>query len=221
MVSGCTSAPSTTDVTVNPNPSAEITAPSFVCPNSEGHMASVPNSPPGADYFWMITNGFITAGGGGPSITFKAGSSGTLVLSVRVVNVGCGTTTTKNIPNECATSFFTVTPCRVVDTRGGPPVSPGHSGIFMMAGQCGIPSSANAVSLNVTVTQPTAPGHVLIYPYGLLGPGPTVSTLNYRAGQTRANNAIVTLGSGGNIVVESAAPAHVIIDVNGYFESSP
>ena len=45
-----------------------------------------------------------------------------------------------------------------------------------------------------------------------------MSTINFRAGQTRANNAIVPLGTGGTLAVQSAAPTHFILDVNGYFE---
>jgi hypothetical protein len=47
------------------------------------------------------------------------------------------------------------------------------------------------------------------------------STINYRAGQTRANNAIVPLGLFGDINVVSGQPSgtvHFILDVNGYFE---
>ena len=68
----------------------------------------------------------------------------------------------------------------------------------------------------MTVTQPTAPGHVILYPGG--SPAPSVSAINFRAGQTRANNAIVPLGAGGTLAVQSAAPTHFIPDVNGYFE---
>jgi hypothetical protein len=57
---------------------------------------------------------------------------------------------------------------------------------------------------------------VLLYPAGF--PAPLVSAINFRAGQTRANNAIVPLGFGGWLTVVSAAPTHFIIDVNGYFE---
>jgi len=46
--------------------------------------------------------------------------------------------------------------------------------------------------------------------------------INYSAGQTRANNAIVTLGGAtGSLVVfsgQAAGAVHVIVDVNGYFE---
>jgi hypothetical protein len=56
---GCTSAPAMTNAVVNPSPSAVITAPSSVCPNSTGHAASVPDAGVGAIYSWAITNGTI------------------------------------------------------------------------------------------------------------------------------------------------------------------
>jgi hypothetical protein len=44
------------------------------------------------------------------------------------------------------------------------------------------------------------------------------STVNYRTGKTRANNAIVPVSNDGNAsVLNSGAPQHVIIDVTGYF----
>jgi hypothetical protein len=73
--------------------------------------------------------------------------------------------------------------------------------------------------VNITVTQPTAPGHITLYPAG--GSLPLASTLNYRADQTRANNAIVGLGAGGGLVVfcgQTTGTTHFIIDVSGYFE---
>jgi hypothetical protein len=90
-----------------------------------------------------------------------------------------------------------------------------------MVGQCGIPASATAISLNVTVTGPDVVGHLVVYPEG--SPVPGSSTINFRAGQTRANNAIVRLGAAGAIAVVSGqlpgGTVHVIIDVNGYFRS--
>ncbi len=126
------------------------------------------------------------------------------------------------IDTACPASFFTVTPCRLADTRdpdgpyGGPALSSGVTRTFFLGNRCGIPLTAKAVSFNLTVTQPAAPGHVLLYPGGT--PAPLVSTINYRAGQTRANNAIIRLGAGATLAVQSAAPTHFILDVNGYFE---
>ncbi len=121
--------------------------------------------------------------------------------------------------------FFTLAPCRVVDTRGGAPVGgPALSGqvvrALAIAGNCGVPATARAVSVNVTVTQPTAAGNVRVYASGM--PTPVVSTLNYAIGQTRANNAIVPLSAGGAMDALATQTAgttvELIVDVNGYFE---
>lgn len=122
--------------------------------------------------------------------------------------------------------FMTLTPCRVLDTRnangsfGGPALAAGGDRTFIFANQCGIPATATAVSLNVAVTQPTTgPGFLTLYPAG--STLPLVSTVNYKAGQTRANMATVTLGSAGGITVrcgQGSGTAHVVVDVNGYFQ---
>lgn len=119
--------------------------------------------------------------------------------------------------------FISIDPCRIVDTRGngftgayGPPaLTQGSPRTFTLTGQCGISPAAEAVSLNVTVTNAQGPGFILIYPKD--GAQPSVSTLNYVAGQTVANAAIVPLGTGGGIVViAGVSGTHLILDVNGY-----
>lgn len=119
--------------------------------------------------------------------------------------------------------YYTLSPCRVIDTRQageGPALAAGGTRIVTMIGRCGIPSTATSIALNVTVTQPTALGHLTVYPAG--NPLPSSSTINYRAGQTRANNAVVPLGAGGAIAVSSgqiSGTTHFVIDVNGFFRS--
>jgi hypothetical protein len=121
--------------------------------------------------------------------------------------------------------YFTVAPCRVVDTRGGAPVGgPALVGqqtrTLPIAGNCSIPSTAKAVSVNLAVTQSTAAGNLRLFPAGQ--PVPTVSSINYGAGQTRANNAVVQLASNGAVDAFVGQPAgttvELILDVNGYFE---
>jgi hypothetical protein len=116
-------------------------------------------------------------------------------------------------------------PCRVVDTRGaigaygGPALAANADRTFVVTGQCGIPSTATAVSFNFTITQPTGQGDLRVFPAG--GGLPLVSTLNWRAGQTRANNAVVGVGASGDITVHpdlAGGTVHLIIDVNGYFQ---
>src|SRR5262249_24441237 len=121
-------------------------------------------------------------------------------------------------------SFYTIAPCRLVDTRnangplGGPALSAKAQRTFILAGHCGVPSGARALSLNVTVTGPTAQGDLKIFA-GTTAPVST--TINYRAGQTRANNAIASLGTSGSLTVLCDQPSgtvHLVLDVNGFFE---
>jgi hypothetical protein len=87
-------------------------------------------------------------------------------------------------------------------------------------GHCGIPPGARALAANVTVTGAGAEGHLRVFPTGQALP--TTSTVNYRAGQTRANNAVVSLDAFGRFSVFAAQPAgttaHVIVDLSGYFQ---
>jgi hypothetical protein len=70
--------------------------------------------------------------------------------------------------------------------------------------------------LNITVTNTQGPGFILIYPQG--GAQPSVSTLNYVAGQTIANAAVVPLGTGGGVtVIAGVSGTDLILDTNGYY----
>jgi uncharacterized protein (DUF1800 family) len=130
-------------------------------------------------------------------------------------------------PGEAAIRYYTVTPCRVVDTRdaslGGPaPLAGGVPRSFTLAGKCGTSPTASGLILNLTVTQPTSAGFVTLYPGGVAVP-PT-STINFRTAFTRANNSIVRVGPGGvlNAVAGMAAgtTVHIIVDIAGYFDDT-
>ena len=140
---------------------------------------------------------------------------------------GQGAVQPKAAINASPVPFIAITPCRIVDTRnasypagyGPPQLSAGVPRSFTLAGQCGLPAGAQAVSLNITVVSPTGIGYVLLYPQG--GSQPNVSTLNYTAGQTLANAAIVPLSSGGAITVASAlSNTELLIDTNGYYAAA-
>ncbi|HWJ54916.1 MAG TPA: chitobiase/beta-hexosaminidase C-terminal domain-containing protein, partial [Vicinamibacterales bacterium] len=124
--------------------------------------------------------------------------------------------------------FYTVTPCRVLDTRaavgpfGAPALGAGATRAFSLAGQCGVATSAAAVSINLTVVAPSGAGNLNVYPVGIAQP--VTSAINFNVGSTRANNAVVALGSGGGIVIAaimSGGVVDVIVDVNGYFDALP
>jgi Leucine-rich repeat (LRR) protein len=123
-----------------------------------------------------------------------------------------------------ATAFYTVTPCRLFDSRdpglGGPsPLVRLVDTAIPAVDICGIPVTAKALSLNVTVVSATAAGNLRLYASG--SPRPATSTINYAAGQTRANNTVIVLGADGRLAVFASQPSgtvHVVLDVNGYFQ---
>jgi hypothetical protein len=122
--------------------------------------------------------------------------------------------------------FVPVTPCRVVDTRGGAPFTGGAFAaaesrdyqFSAAAAPCnGLPAGVRGFSINVTVTGTAGAGFLAIYPRNGK-PVPLVSTINYVAGQTIANAASVPTDASGFITVLcGAAGTQVIVDVNGYY----
>ncbi len=122
-----------------------------------------------------------------------------------------------------ALAFFPLPPCRLVDTRdlsgplGGPSLaSLQERSLAIRSGNCNIPSSALAYSLNFTAVAPHGLGFLSTWPSGM--PRPLVSTLNAPTGQVTANAAIVPAGTpNGAISVLASSEADVIIDINGYF----
>ncbi|HWM89763.1 MAG TPA: hypothetical protein VN493_03265 [Thermoanaerobaculia bacterium] len=125
--------------------------------------------------------------------------------------------------------FHTLPPCRVVDTRqapgpfGGPALAAGAERTFTIAAStCGVPLSARAISINLTVTGTTGGGQVVLYP-GDMAATPT-SSVSFLAGHTRGNNAVAPLSRDGLATLSTLAgmsagtQVHLILDVNGYFE---
>ncbi len=124
-----------------------------------------------------------------------------------------------------AVDFFTLPPCRILDTRnpagplGGPALNAQFDRTFLVAGTCGIPVTAKAISVNLAAAQSTAAGNLRLRPGGM--PVPLVSSINYSAGQTRSNNAVLPLNAAGRLAVfcgQASGTVHFILDVNGYFE---
>ncbi len=124
-------------------------------------------------------------------------------------------------------SLSLLNPCRVIDTRastsflGGPALVANAPRLFPVGDVCGIPATARAIAANVTVSDATSNGLLRIHASDIGAPDATV--INFRAGQTRANNATIALGPDAEFTVrfETVAPAggvHVIVDVVGFFE---
>jgi len=121
-------------------------------------------------------------------------------------------------------SFYTLAPCRLVDTRnpngplGGPALSASAQRSFTLAGICNVPSTAQALSISLTVVQATSAGDLRFFPADQSVP--LAAVITFHAGQTLANNAIVPLSLAGVLTVQNDAQSavHLVIDVNGYFQ---
>jgi hypothetical protein len=165
-----------------------------------------------------VGNVYVT--GETSSTTFPGVGGG----SIQPANAGANAFVTKIAPSL---AFYTLPPCRAVDTRNpvgplaGPALQAGAVRTFVLAGVCGVPPSAITLSVNVTVTQAQAAGDLRLLPGDQLVL-PLVSTINYSAAETRANNAIALLaadGSGGlKVRTDSAGSVEFILDVDGYFQ---
>ena len=218
-----------------------------VAPGSTPTIAQVfPNSgTTGGGTVVTITGSGFQAGatvtfGGTPGVSVSVASATRLTVvtpphaagavAVVVTNPGGGSATLSPgffyYPPPPALRFYTTPLCRVVDTRnatgprGGPALAPNATRSFKLTGACAIPSGARSLAVNVTVTQPAAAGFLGVYPGDAFPLG--TSNVSFRAGQTRAGFSVVTLaidGSGTVLVTNgSGGPAHLILDVSGYFQ---
>lgn len=124
--------------------------------------------------------------------------------------------------------FFTVTPCRLLDTREAgqaPALASDVRRTVLAHGACGIPATARAIAVNVTALAPSAAGHLTLHA-GDIAPEPA-SALNFSSGQTRCNSAVVHLAYDGTGTlaltpfVAGGGTVQVILDVSGYFDVPP
>ncbi|MBS1832056.1 MAG: hypothetical protein JST65_05050, partial [Acidobacteria bacterium] len=125
-------------------------------------------------------------------------------------------------PGQTTLAFYPVTPCRVLDTRNAAGVLGGPSllaattrTIPVLSSACGIPSTAQAYSLNATVVPPAGFGYLTLWPTGTAQP--VVSTLNAVTGTVVANAAIVPAGTSGAIEAFASGNTDLVLDINGYF----
>jgi hypothetical protein len=111
-------------------------------------------------------------------------------------------------------------PCRAVDTRTtGNPITAGTIRNFSPgSGGCSISTPTSGIiayAMNVTVVPHGELGYITVWPAGELQP--VVSTLNSPDGRVKANAAIVTGGTNGQISVFASNTTDVVLDVSGYF----
>jgi hypothetical protein len=120
-------------------------------------------------------------------------------------------------------TFQPVVPVRMFDSRalqselnpitGGAHVAADQVLRIPIAGVRGMPSDAQAVSVNLTATDPQGGTFLTAYPCGAL---PWASNLNIGPSQLSvANGAVVQLSPEGELCIYAKHAVHVIVDVNG------
>jgi hypothetical protein len=137
------------------------------------------------------------------------------------------------VPNSTGSTYVPLTPNRLVDSRAGSQqtglggnLTSGTSVSFQVSGRVpsdvtkNVPSSATAVTGNLTVTDQTSLGYLSLTPTRPSGV-PSTSTLNFPVSDVRANGVTAPLGSGGVLWVTFIGipgnTAAVVFDVTGYF----
>jgi len=154
----------------------------------------------------------VGVGSGGRVSVFNAAGSTDVILDVAGWVAATGTTTgTVGIFRPAASA-------RILDTRSGiGALGPGQSLSFQVGGQGGVSATGvSAVVMNLTATNEASAGWLNAFPTGTSSP-PT-SNLNFAAGQTVANRAIVPLGTGGKVTIyNGGGRTDVVVDISGWF----
>jgi len=116
-------------------------------------------------------------------------------------------------------SFTSVTPHRIVDTRRaeGAPAGPLGAGTVLavdLAALGGVPAGAPAAALTVTAAGPRADGYFTVFPCG--SSMPVASDLNYQAGADVPAFTLAPLGADGRVCVFTYAATDVVVDLSGW-----
>lgn len=122
-----------------------------------------------------------------------------------------------------AGGFVSTPPYRALDSRNGTggitkAIGPGQTINVKVTGRGGLPSTGvSAAALNITATGPTSFGFITAYAGG--SSRPSTSNLNYNAGQTIPNSAVVPVGPDGtiNFTNTSSGTVDLIADTSGYY----
>jgi hypothetical protein len=114
-------------------------------------------------------------------------------------------------------AFHALTPDRIYDSRPDQGLTPDMFLVLEFDGE--LPSTATAVTFNLTGTNPTAAMYLTSWPGQF--PEPNASNLNLVPGQTAANQATVALSDDLEVwTLNSAGYVDLIVDLAGYFDDS-
>ncbi|MCA1684363.1 MAG: hypothetical protein LC708_04495, partial [Actinobacteria bacterium] len=139
---------------------------------------------------------------------------------------GPGSPFTVTVPVVQGSTYFPLSPARVLDTRNGTggtsnPIGPGGSIAVDVTGVAGVPATGvTAVALNVVATNASGPASYLtVWPTG--DARPLASNLNYVPGVSVPNLVIARVGTDGKVsMYNNVGTVHVAADVQGWFTSA-
>jgi hypothetical protein len=165
----------------------------------------------------VVANGVTVAlsDTGGLSATYMANPGNTTDLVFDVTGYFT--------PDKTGATYHALSPARVLDSRKriGLPgkLSANTPATFMLWGQGGVPTSAIAVTGNLTVTGETDSWAVFVGPNPIVKPA--TSTINFRKGQILANNVTVKLSGTGTLsatyLANDGNTTDLVFDVTGYY----
>ncbi len=167
-------------------------------------VSAVLNAPTGT----VTSNAAIVAAGSFNQISVYASDATNLVIDINGYFAAGGAN---------GLSLYTVTPCRVLDTRGSSGIFSGVLTAAVEGVSCGtgnIPASAQAYVVNATVVPSGALGYVTTWAQGLAQP--LAATLNAEDGAVTSNLSLIPTING-SIAVYASNTTHLILDVFGYF----
>ncbi|GAA2151016.1 hypothetical protein GCM10009760_45990 [Kitasatospora kazusensis] len=128
---------------------------------------------------------------------------------------------------DSGSRYTGIGPLRMLDTRdgtGAPQAKLGPTQMISLDVVNGsgvlpvLPGGVTAVVLNVTATNPTADSYVSVYPDG--STRPTVSNLNFSAGQTIPNQVTVPVTNGKVDLYNRAGSVDLVADLSGYYSAN-
>lgn len=123
---------------------------------------------------------------------------------------------TTNLNASGASTFTSIAPTRVLDTRvNGGTLGTGQKIIDQIAGVNELPDNVTAAVVNLTATDTTQASYLQLSPSSLATP---TSDLNWSSGQTVANLDFASLNTVGETdIYNNAGQADVVVDLSGYF----
>ena len=209
--------------------------PTSISVNASGGPGTIRQTSSSTSYYWSaysnatwVTIAAPTSGSGSANISYAVAANTSTAARSALIFIGSNSVVVNqagSVPPPPLTSglhFVPATPCRIADTReilssglGKPALAGGAVRDFAILAACGIPATARAYSLNLTVVPKGPLSYISIWPAGTSQP--LVSTLNSPDGRVKANAAIVPAGVGGAVSVYATSATELVIDINGYF----